>query len=460
MGFKELVLLKEKDNQILLIFVIWMMIAHILENFIKINAVYVVLPLLCCTSMLFSICLVLKKDLSQFSWKHYARIFLLSNIFGIVPYFIYLLNLIYAVFFILICLFIALILYLFIPYLHHKEIFFYPISFIIWFLVLAIGFTFFLLFIPSYILYKTFKKRDKVEVKISNYAHPKAWQLLEFLGGTMLGLFIINLTYDVSLILINRFGVVGFDLPGITTGLLGFMTVIIFFTAILLFFRTFNAWMGLFCVIVSIYGFYLMIKAFYTLAFSGGAPTELLSILSPISLVIDIGIFIIDLFLFLFILSTLIKGTKLIGEKKAWRTDVILLWFLISEVSFEFINIVSAEDMLGVKNGVAFSFFIIVGAVGIYGLILYGKEINKSKIFQSRIFIMLFLILGSSAFAAFTFLPSLLRATIPILDFPVTPIFTIAFSLCFSILVISGLIYYNIREKKDRSNTYNSQLDT
>ena len=159
MGFKDLILLKEKDNQIFLIFVVWMIVAHVLEYFLKISTVYVIIPLLCCTSTLLVISLVQKKDLSQFSWKHYVRIFLLSNFFGIVPYFLYLLNLINAVLFILISLTIALILYLFIPYFHHREIFFYPISFIIWFLVLAVAFTFFLLFIPSFILYKSYQSK-------------------------------------------------------------------------------------------------------------------------------------------------------------------------------------------------------------------------------------------------------------------------------------------------------------
>jgi len=116
--------------------------------------------------------------------------------------------------------------------------------------------------------------------------------------------------------------------------------------------------------------------------------------------------------------------------------------------------------MLGIKNGVAFSFFILVGFVGIYGLNSYGKEINKSRIFRSRKFILIFLILGFLAFAAFTTLPSLIQSIFPILAFPNTPIYTIAFSLCFSVLVISGLLYYYIREKKkDRSSTYNSQQD-
>jgi hypothetical protein len=459
MGFKDLVLLKEKDNQILLIFVIWMIVGHILEYFLKVNALYVIIPLLCCTSSLFVISLVLKKDLSQFSLKQYIVIFLISNFFGIVPFFIYLINLIYAVLFILIFFVVALILYVYVPYFHRKDIFFYPISFIVWVLILTASFTFFLVFIPSYILYKSFKKGYKVEVKISNYKHPKFWQLLEFLGGIILGLLIISLTYTISSILISTYGEVGFDFPGITTGLLGFMTLIIFLTAILLFFRTYNTWMGLFCVIVGFYGLYLMIKAFYTLRFSGGVPLELVSLLLPFRLVIDIGIFIVDLILFLFIVGTLIKGTELLGKKRAWRTDAILLWFLMSEVSFEFINTVTGSFMLGIKNGVAFSFFISVGFVGIYGLILYGKEINKSKIFHSRKYILLFFILGFLAFGGFTFLPGLLGMLIPILNFPDTPIFTIAFSLCFSIVIISGLIYYYMSEKKDRSNDYHSQPD-
>ena len=109
MGFKDLILLKEKDNQILLIFVVWMIVAHVLEYFLKISTVYVIIPLLCCTSTLLVISYVQKKDLSHFSWKQYIRIFLLSNFFGIVPYFLYLLNLINAVIFIIVFLIIALI---------------------------------------------------------------------------------------------------------------------------------------------------------------------------------------------------------------------------------------------------------------------------------------------------------------------------------------------------------------
>jgi len=459
MGFKDLVLLKEKDNQILLIFVIWMIVAHILEYFLKFNALYVIIPLLCCTSSLLVISLVLKKDLSQFSLKQYIVIFLISNFFGIVPYFIYLFNFIYAVLFILIFLVVALILYVYVPYFHRKDIFFYPISFIVWFLVLAASFSFILVFIPLYILYKTYKKGVKVDVKISNYKHPKFWQLLEFLGGITLGLFTISLTYSVSSILISTFGEVGIELPGITTGLLGFMTVVIFLTAILLFFRTFNTWMGLFCVIVGFYGFYLMIKTFYTLSFSGGAPLELISILSPFRLVFDIGFFIVDLLIFLFVLGALIKSTEIIGKKKAWRTDAILLWVLISEISFEFINIVSGEVMIGVKNIIAFASFIFVGFYGIHGLILYGKEVNKSKIFRSRKFILLFLILGFLAFGVLTVIAGLLRGLFPIQIFPENPIFDNAISLCFAIVVISGLLYYYIREKKDLSNVFNSQPD-
>jgi len=459
MGFKDLGLLKEKDNRIFLIFVIWMIVGHILEYFLKVNALYVIVPLLCCTSTLLVISLVLKKDLSQFSLKQYLVIFLISIFFGIVPYFIFLFNLIYAVLFILLFLVVALILYVYVPYFHRKEIFFYPISFIVWFLVLATAFAFILVFIPTYILYKTYKKGVKVEVKISNFKHPKFWQLLGFLGGTTLGLFTISLTYSVSSILISTFGEVGIDLPGISTALLGFMTVLIFLTAILLFFRIFNTWMGLFCVVVGFYGFYLMIKAFYTLSFSGGAPLELISILSPFRLVFDIGFFVAELLIFLFVLGALIKSTELIEKKKAWRSDAILLWVLISQISFEFINIVSGEVMIGVKNEVAFSMFILVGFYGIYGLILYGKEVNKSKIFRSRKFILLFVILGFLAFAVLSFIAGLLRGLMPISIFPENPIFDNAISLCFSIVVISGLIYYYIREIKRPSDDYNLQPD-
>ena len=448
MGFKDLALLKEKDNQIILIFVIWMIIALILKNFLIVSTEFVIAPLLCCTTTLLVLSIVLKKDLSQFTWEYYVRIFVLSNFFGIVPYFIFLLNPTYGILFISIFLVAASILYYFVPYFHQKEIFFYPISLIILIIVMLGAFSFFLLFVPLYIFYKSYKKKDKVDVKISNYKHPKVWQLFEYVGGIIIGLFTISLTYSVSSILINTFGEVGFDLPSISTGSLGFMAVVIFLTAILLFFRTFNAWMGLFCAIVGFYGFYLMIKAFYTMSFSGGAPLELVSILLPFRLMIDTGLFIIDLLLFLYILGTLIKGTDLLGKKKAWRTDALLLWVLISEISFEFIDIVSGEDMIGIKNGVAVSLYISVGFVGIYGLILYGKEVNKSKIFRSRKLILLFIIMGFLAFGVLSSISQLLRGFMTISIFPENPIFDNAFSLCFSIVVISGLIYYYISEKE------------
>ena len=72
------------------------------------------------------------------------------------------------------------------------------------------------------------------------------------------------------------------------------------------------------------------------------------------------------------------------GERRSWKFDITLLWFIISEASYEFINTVSDQEMLGIKNGVAYSFFILVGFVGIIGLVLYGKKTNKSKIFKSR----------------------------------------------------------------------------
>ena len=80
----------------------------------------------------------------------------------------------------------------------------------------------------------------------------------------------------------------------------------------------------------------------------------------------------------------------------------------------------------------------------------------KDFSFQKIYFVIFFL--GFLAFGVFTVLPALLGALIPILNFPDNPIFNIAFSLCFSIVVILGLIYYNIREKK-RSLSCDSQPD-
>lgn len=451
MIFKDLKILKEKDNRIFLILVIWMLFDIILDYIIPSIRLIIILPLLSYSCMLFLYTASKEKDLINMNFKEHILVFSMSVILGILPLSVYFFNAIIYLITLLIMFLVSLIMYFFIPHFHKKETYLYSLWSLIFFGLVATSFSFALLFFPLYVMYKCYKGTNKIESKFSNNYYSKIWYLVQLVSGIALGFLIIAVSKLTYLKLSDEFGSFEFDVAGPLDGLLGIMLFVVFLTIVLLFFRILNAWMGIFMVIVGIYAFYLMLKVYYALSISSVISGGLIPYLSSYRYLIDIGVFIIDIVLFFYVIGTFTgKISGMLDVKiKSLKYESILLWLIISESSHYFINAVSPIEMTGIKNVVGLSLFILVGIVGIYGLILHSKQFNERKIFQSKKLIAIFLIISFIGFALYLEIIGVIEVLFPILDSEVMSVLSPAIILFFAIFGLIGLVYYLLKTKRD-----------
>ncbi len=270
MGFKDLALLKKKENLIFVVLLSWMFIGHFSNIFIPLDIFFVFLPLLTYASFLFALSTLQNKDILQMSFAEHIKAFMISLVLGLVPLFILVINLILFLIVIFTIIVGFLILYLLLPKFHKRELFFYSLWFIIWIGFVLISFIFILIFIPILVLHRVYLKAEKNDLKILNYRYPTTLQFSEFIGGTILAFIILSLAYLTSVTMINTYGEVEFDLPGMLEGMIGFMSFVLFMAIFFLFFGILNSWLGVFNIIVGVYSFYLMVKAYYKLSRSAG----------------------------------------------------------------------------------------------------------------------------------------------------------------------------------------------
>lgn len=447
MIFKDLKILKEKENRIFLIFVIWMLFGIILDYIIPFITLIIALPILSYSCMLFIYTASKEKDILNMNFKEYIIIFSMSIILGVLPLIVYFINVFIYLITVLIMFLVSLIMYIFIPRFHRKETYLCSLWSFILFGLIAASFSFFLLFFPSYIMYKCYKGTHKLENKLSNSNSSKIWYLIQLVCGIVLGFVILAASKVTISILNNNYGNVEFDIAGPLNGVIGIMLLVVFITIVLLFFRVLNAWMGIFMVIVGIYAFYLMLKAYYTLSITMGISGGLTSSLSSYQNLIDIGVFIIDIILFFYVIGTFMgKISGLLDIKiKSLKFESILLWLIISEISYNFINAISSEEITGIKNVVGLSLFILVGFVGIYGLILHSKQFHTGKTFQSKRLIVIFLVLAFLGFFIFLEIIGIIELIFPVLDSGAMTVLSPGIILFFAIFGLVGIVYYLIK---------------
>ena len=95
--------------------------------------------------------------------------------------------------------------------------------------------------------------------------------------------------------------------------------------------KVFNAWLGMFSLLVVIYTFYLLIKLFLAIRNIGGEESSIVT--QFILLIVDLGIL-------LYSISTLMGSqAELLSKRiksKRIGLDTILMWLLFSKVSYEF----------------------------------------------------------------------------------------------------------------------------
>ena len=324
-----------KENRLVLILTIWLIVGFTYFSFIEylpeVLGYIFFPPLLGFCFVFFIVSLVTKKDLRELDWK----ILLGCVIIGVVVAIIF------------------------------TGIFRIIVAFLYRFGVISY------IFITSiFYMYACYKYAFKADESASNLDEPKnnilRWTM--FLGGTILSLFIVRIIAIIGVNWARRS-------PEIADGL-GLIAIIIMFIMIglavigilTLIFKRLNAWLGVFLLLVTIFIAYLMYKAYSAVGSSGDTTYDLW---------IQIGLYLFDLFLIIFTISTIIgeKSEKISETLKIVKVDAIIMWLIFSKAAYEIAVAADPRIPAETMNAVlGFILFIpLLAIAGIYGIIKYGK---------------------------------------------------------------------------------------
>ena len=252
-------------------------------------------------------------------------------------------------------------------------------------------------FTSWFILYGAYLSSKRLDDNLKRRVHSTFYRVIQFFGGSTLAIVLL-----VGYVLGSQ--TIG-DLVGLTLTQAVYDTlnyVVIFIGAIVLLFiivgigymikKIFNAWLGMFSLMVVIYTFYLLIKIFLALRSTGGEET---------SMTTQIIMLILDLLILIYSISTLMGSqAELLSKKikiKRIGVDSVLIWLVFSKVAYEFVHnypftlfsgfaYVDYIDILDEsiinlsKNiGVLFFFLILLVSLGFYQIRKYVLNERKFK---------------------------------------------------------------------------------
>ena len=355
MGFIDnLKKLGKKENWKYLYLVIWLMIGVIVIQFFPIIGIVIFLPLLPFLMFLFILSLIAKKNITEIATWKVILLLILS------------LPLMLLVSVVLIILFaVSIISYFF---------------FISWFIIYG-----------SYLVGKNLDNRLLKYPKIR-----PTIRFILFFGGLILSLLLLFL-FLIGFAILNSLEVTTVELPPyliITFFLVvGILIVFTIICIIYWFKKAFNAWFGIFSVLVSIYTLFLIIKIYLSLDDSG---TETAS-----PEIAKVVMLIFDLLILLYSVSTLMGSqAELLSKRfKRFGIDTVILWLILSKVAYEFIYffpysifeaantpwINSLKDIDNdfiniIKNIAVLGFFLLLLIIiGLYEIIKYNKRLKEPK---------------------------------------------------------------------------------
>ena len=342
MGFKDLVELKNRENRLILILVIWLLVGFTAIQFraTQILGIVIFVPLLGFLFILLLGHLIFKKDLKELTFKSILKYCILA-----IPLFlVFSLIVLYAVAILII---ISMISYIFITSL--------------------------------FTLHNCYKLGVDLDEKL--YKMPKLLnfflRIIEFIGGLVLSiiitLLIANIGFNWDIIpeeVLNELG----DIPSV---MITFFIILFFVCLIFLFIGKFNAWLGIFLLYVSVYGSYLILKAYFSLI--NGEE-------SVFALPIQISLYTFDLFLLLVTMGSLIgKKAEIISKKlKFIKSEVIIIWLVFSKSAYEFLFALPTPDD-GIPAFIMIPFiifiplFVFIGFYGIYNYFKLKKQRKEKK---------------------------------------------------------------------------------
>lgn len=344
--------LGKKENWKYLYLVIWLMIGVTVIQFFPIIGIVIFLPLLPFLMFLFILSLIAKKDITKIAtWK------------------------------------IILLLILSLPLMLLVSIFL-----IILFLASIISYFF---FISWFIIYGSYLVGKKIDTKLIK--HSKIGPIIRFIlffGGLMLSLLLLFL-FIIGPAIIDFSAITSVEIPPfliIVYFIVGGILIVFAFICILYMFKkAFNAWFGIFSLLVTIYTLFLVVKIYLSLDTSGTDTTS--------SELTKVVLLIFDLLILLYSVSTLMGSQAELLSKRIKKIgmDSVILWLILSKVAYEFVynfpfdtfeaplisvlNEVNMNELINlIKNIAVLGFFILLLIViGLYEIIKYNKRLKEPK---------------------------------------------------------------------------------
>jgi len=358
MGFSDIKKLREKENRIFLILLIWFLIAFAVMEISKllnypIVGIVFYFPLLGFTLFLWFI------SFSNIEIRGYTLKRLL---------------LLVLIEFLLVIVFVVLI------------IFFMIIS--------VFTYVFFTSFFSLYGCYQMGKELDE---RLYYRKHSWFWRSIEFFGG--LGLSVILLlvflfaTWEatrivgVTDIIIVAYIVVLIVIAG--------LTLYTFVSSVKM---KFNAWLGPFFLLITFYTFYLVLRIF--MGFTSGTGTSSNTTGDLTTTGTFIALLFLDLFILIYSVSCILGSQgKILAEKiPRFKQDTLLLWLIFSKISWEYasnfpygtlgiaqliglesVQILGSLLRLVVSVSILIIFIVLIVVFGVKGIRIYGDEIEKMK---------------------------------------------------------------------------------
>jgi len=345
MGFKDLVELKKRENRLILILVIWLLVGFTAVQFrtTRTLGIVIFLPLLGVLIILLLISVIFKKDLKELTFKSILKYCLLA-----IPLFLIFTALIF--FAVLILIVISILSYIFITSL--------------------------------FTLHSCYKWGVDLDEKL--YKMPKLLnfllRIISFVGGLILSIIIMLLIANIGFNWNIIPEVVLTELGHIPWVMITFFIILFLVCLIFLFIGKFNAWLGIFLIYVSVYGSYLILKASFSLIQSEE---------SVLALPIQISLYFFDLFLLLVTMGSLIgKKAEIISKKlKFIKSEVIIIWLIFSKSAYEFTFALPTPDegmpvsysFIMISFIIFIPLFLFIGFYGIYNYFKLKKQRKEKK---------------------------------------------------------------------------------
>jgi len=186
----------------------------------------------------------------------------------------------------------------------------------------------YIFFTSLFLLYGCFKMSKEIDERIYYKHGAWFWRGLEFWGGLIISLLFIYLAYlgtFEAMTMTNAPEIINIAYIAVIIAVIG----LAIYGLMQSFGKKFNAWLGTYFILITIYTAYLVIKVFLGFTDGTGESSSIFTI---------IGLLVLDLFILLYSISSIIgkQGEFLAERFKRFKQETLILWLIFSKAAWEF----------------------------------------------------------------------------------------------------------------------------